>query len=261
MSIARITILFEKKLFSTMLNALTVPVFVSLILGLSHGLFGDEHQILVSAILLDLFPMIAIGGTALGLWGTVILENLNRTAESLFSTPITTLEYMISACLRGIFISILTIYIPMIIFTLPLVLSGRLPDISPLIWLQPLPLAITWMSSSGVLACIILHGASLIKRMIYMFVVFLPLGIITALISIMFVIQFFELSVYTATPGSFLYRIMEIADFIRPFIPDFIFSPWVRWLPSAIYLPPIFLLLARRIHVGRFILPSSMMMK
>ena len=167
------------------------------------------------------------------------IEKTNRTAELLFGTPLSVREYMFSFWFCLVFCSIIATGV---IMGLYVVVAGieHLKDAPPLIWVEILPAAITWVSAGGLLARILMMS-SLLRKILYGFIVFLPLLLVTAGVMIL---------TFSIEPHAM--GIGLLPSWALEFLPTFIDFHWARWLPTAIYTPLCFFLLIRKIDVRSF---------
>ncbi|MCL0093881.1 hypothetical protein M1O53_02745 [Dehalococcoidia bacterium] len=166
-------------------------------------------------------------------------EKTDRTAELLFATPLSLKEYMFSLWFCLLFGSIMMTPVVMGVFVL---IAGieHLADAPPLIWVQILPVSITWVSAGGLLARILMMS-SLLRKILYGFIVFLPLLLVTAGVMIL---------TFSIEPHAM--GIGLLPSWALEFLPTFIDFHWARWLPTAIYTPLCFFLLIRKIDVRSF---------
>jgi len=169
------------------------------------------------------------------------LEKAGRTAELLFSTPLSVKAYMFSLWLAWILGCIIVIYPAIGAFVFVAGIE-RMAGVSLLFWIQPFPLAITWVSAGGLLAITLMLESSLRKKIVYAFIVFIPLLILMAGAIISIIIT----SLGTMAPELLPASVLEV-------VPPFMHCHGARWLPAAIYASGCFFLLIRRIHVGNFI--------
>jgi len=258
MPMRRIITLFRKELFSaTDLSALT-PGFSFLTIGLSFRFAfprNGEFDRFGLPLLMDSMPLLIGVTAALGFIYSLQLEKNQRTAEMLFSTSVTTREYMFSVWLKGVAISTLAIYLAMGIFALSLGIERVAAHVSPLVWLQPPLLIITFISGSGIFASIMLRDSSLKQKIFHFVIVFAPIAIVMTLVSIMFISTWIgaaDLPEYLPTWVSWL---LETLQTLERIMPPFVYSPWARWLPTLAYMLAWFFILSRKIHIGKFIRP------
>ncbi|MCL0076243.1 ABC transporter permease [Dehalococcoidia bacterium] len=185
--------------------------------------------------ILILIPM-TVGGMFMAF---TRIEKTNRTAELLFGTPLSVREYMFSFWFCLVFCSIIATGV---IMGLYVVVAGieHLKDAPPLIWVEILPAAITWVSAGGLLARILMMS-SLLRKILYGFIVFLPLLLVTAGVMIL---------TFSIEPHAM--GIGLLPSWALEFLPTFIDFHWARWLPTAIYTPLCFFLLIRKIDVRSF---------
>ncbi|MCL0076781.1 hypothetical protein M1O12_01985 [Dehalococcoidia bacterium] len=185
--------------------------------------------------MLILIPM-TVGGMFMAF---TRIEKTNRTAELLFATPLSLKEYMFSLWFCLLFGSIMMTPVVMGVFVL---IAGieHLADAPPLIWVQILPVSITWVSAGGLLARILMMS-SLLRKILYGFIVFLPLLLVTAGVMIL---------TFSIEPHAM--GIGLLPSWALEFLPTFIDFHWARWLPTAIYTPLCFFLLIRKIDVRSF---------
>ncbi|MCL0073019.1 hypothetical protein M1N91_02235 [Dehalococcoidia bacterium] len=164
-------------------------------------------------------------------------EKTDRTAELLFATPLSLKEYMFSLWFCLLFGSIIMTPVVMAVFVLVAGIE-HLAYAPPLIWVQILPASITWVSAGGLLARILMMS-SLQKKILYGFIVFLPLLLVTAMVMIL-----------TYTPQPEAMGIEFVPSWMLALFIDFY---WARWLPTAVYALLWFLLLVRKIDVRGFL--------
>ncbi|MCL0097973.1 hypothetical protein M1O19_05605 [Dehalococcoidia bacterium] len=186
--------------------------------------------------ILILIPM-TVGGMFMAF---TRIEKTNRTAELLFATPLSLKEYMFSLWFCLLFGSIMMTPVVMGVFVL---IAGieHLADAPPLIWVQILPVSITWVSAGGLLARILMMS-SLLRKILYGFIVFLPLLLVTAGVMIL---------TFSIEPHAM--GIGLLPSWALEFLPTFIDFHWARWLPTAIYTPLCFFVLIRKIDVRSFL--------
>jgi len=254
MSITRIIILFRRDVVSSIVSAASIPVFVLSIIGLSYRFLGFHQPFL--PLLLESLPLLIGAAGAFGFIQSLREEKINRTAEMLFSTPITTREYMFSLWLRGMVISLLAIYLAMGAFVLALGIE-HLADVSPFVWVQPLFLVGSWVAGSGLVMCIVLRDSSIIKKIAYFVIVFGPIVVVTILVLIMFIAMLMNIGDLSEPLPSWLSRVVETLQTIERAMPAFVRSPLFRWLPTSVYMIVWFFILNKNIHVGNLIFPVS----
>ena len=258
MSIKRITILFRKNFVSaTLLFALT-PIFVSLVLGLVNRFAGGNREWFDHIFLplwMDFIPLMVAGGVSFGFIQSLQSEKNNHTAEMLFSTPVTTREYMCSLWFREVVIATLTIYLAMGIFAVSLGIDRVAAHVCPLVWLQPPLLIITLVSSSGLIASIMLRRSSIIKNISFLVIIFAPITIVMIMVSVMFITLFIDLGNFPEALPTWISWLLEALQAVGGIMPAFIYSPWARWLPTSIYMLIWFFILSRKIHVGNLVQP------
>ncbi|MCL0077325.1 hypothetical protein M1O12_04845 [Dehalococcoidia bacterium] len=260
MSMKRIMILFRKNFISPTLLLGLIPVFVLLVLGLGFrftGAYREGFDIFFLPLLMDFLPLGVGLGAFIGFMGYLQQEKLNGTAEMLFSTPVTTREYMLSLWFTGLVISAATVYSAMGIFAVSLGIERVAAHVSPLVWLQPPLLIITLVSGSGLIASIMLRHSSMIKNIAYGVIVFAPIAIVMVVVGLMFITRFIGLVDLPEALPSWVAWLLETLQAAGEMVPSFVYSPWARWLPTSVYMLVWFFILSRKIHIGNFIRPST----
>jgi hypothetical protein len=174
----------------------------------------------------------------------------------LFSTPVTTRDYMFSLWLRGVVISVLIMYLTMGAFVLTLGIE-HLAHVSPFVWVQPLFLTVSLISGSGLAMCIIFRNSSTIKKIAYFVIVFGPIVIVGMLVFIMFIVMYINIADLPEPLPSWLSWLVEAMQTIERAMPAFVRSPWFCWLSTSVYMPVWFFILSKNIHVGNLIFPFS----
>ncbi len=250
MSMKRMSVLCFQGSFSLpMIIGLSIaPSGFAIFFGLFVRLMGIFHppdipftppQYLMWLEMLSPFVAVMAGAAFILL---IRSEKTNETSELLFSTPISALEYMLSLWLVLVFGGAVGIYVTMGVYVFSAGVE-HLATVSPFIWLQPLPMAITWVSAGGLLGIILMLESSLIKKTVYAFIVFIPLLAVTAWVMI---------SIFITPVGAVAAELLPAWVLA---VPSFIHLHWARWLPTAIYTLLWFFLLIRRIDVRNFIYP------
>ncbi|MFW0859255.1 MAG: hypothetical protein AAGB97_03610 [Dehalococcoidia bacterium] len=259
MSMKRIITLFRKELRSpTTYGAALTPGFSYLIIGLVFRFAfpaNGEFDRFGLPLMMDFLPLVMGVAAGLGFTEVLQLEKTQRTAEMLFSTPVTTREYMFSLWLKGVVISTLVIYLAMGIFALSLGIERVAAHVSPLVWMQPPLLIITLISGSGLIASIMLRDSSSIKKMFYFVIVFAPIAIVMTLVMIMFISMAIGVIDLPEALPTWVSWLLETLQAVGEMMPPFIYSPWARWLPVSVYMLVWFFILSRKIHIGKFVRP------
>ncbi|MBT9133041.1 MAG: hypothetical protein DDT32_01947 [Syntrophomonadaceae bacterium] len=260
MSMKRIITLFRKELLSITNLLFAIPIFSFLIIGLSFRFAfaaNGEFDRFSLPLVMDAAPLIIGVAAGFGVIEALQLEKNKRTAEMLFSTPVTTREYMFSLWLKGVVISTLVIYLAMGIFALSLGIERVAAHVSPLVWMQPPLLIIAFVSGSGLSASIMLWDSSSIKKLFYFVIVFAPIAVVVTLVIIMLITGFIGLIDHPEHLPTWVSWLLETLQVVREIMPPFIYSPWARWLPVSIYMFVWFFILSKKLHIGEFIRPFA----
>ena len=258
MSMKRTIILFRKNFISPTLLFALIPIFVSLFFGLVNRFAGGNREWFDHIFLplwMDFMPLMVGTGAFIGFNQSLQSEKNNHTVEMLFSTPVTTREYMLSVWFSGVVAAALTIYLAMGIFAVSLGIDRVAAYVCPFVWLQPLFLVITLVSSSGLIASILLRRSSIMKNISFLIIVFAPITIVMTLVLVMFITALIGPVDLPESLPTWVAWLLDTLQAVGEMTPAFIYSPWARWLPTSAYMLVWFFILSRKIHIGNFIRP------